>query len=188
MTSGTDSQTRTLAWTDLDEDTRARLDKKLDGLYGYGGTAAAFERIPVDKQQALLLLMRRLVALDLWGAVRVIDNVYGEGGVGMYFTAWPYLWSTLRRRKDFTRLFARHRDNTGGFLEKSRRNATLHFLYIDNRDDGDDGERHWHVHFDLYGPWGSPLSTARHLLREKFLAQYPDWRAISAWFKAEARP
>lgn len=176
MTVEIDSQTGPMAWADLDEATRAKLDKKLNGLYGSGDTPAAFESIPLDKQQALLLLMRRLAALNLWDAVRLIDNVYGEGGVGMYFTAWPYLWSTLQRRKDFTRRFARHRDNTGGFLEKSRLHATLHFLYLDK------GERHWHVHFDLYGPWGSPLTTARHLLREKFLGQYPDWRAISAYF------
>jgi hypothetical protein len=136
----------------------------------------AFDLIAHDKQQALLLLMRRLVALNLWDAVRVIDNVYGEGGVGMYFTAWPYLWSTLNRRKDFTRRFARHKDNSGGFIEKSRLNASLHFLYID------DSERHWHVHFDLYGPWGSPLTTARHLLNEKFLGRYPDWSDISGHF------
>jgi len=175
-------ETRTLAWTDLDQETREKLDGKLDGLYDYGKTAVAFERLAVDKQQALLLLMRRLVVLNLWDAVRVIDNVYGEGGVGIYFTAWPYLWSALDRRKDFTQLFARHKDNTGGFLEKSRLHATLHFLYVDQ------GERHWHVHFDLYGPWGSPLTTARHLLREKFLAQHPDWRAISAYFESVARP
>jgi len=182
MTVGTDSQTRMLAWSDLDHETRARLDGKLDRLYDYGPTAAAFESIAVDKQQALLLLMRRLVVLGLWDTVRRIDNVYGEGGVGMYFTAWPYLRSTLQRRRDFTQSFARHRDNTGGFLEKSRLNATLHFLYLDQ------GERHWHVHFDLYGPWGSPLTTARHLLWEKFLGRYPDWRAISASFATEARP
>jgi hypothetical protein len=182
MTIGMDSETRALVWTDLDQETRARLDEKLDGLYNYGKTAVAFEKIPVDKQQALLLLMRRLMELNLWDAVRVIDNVYGEGGVGIYFTAWPYLWSTLNRRKDFTQAFARHKDNTGGFLEKSRLHATLHFLYLDQ------GERHWHVHFDLYGPWGSPLTMARHLFREKFLAQHPDWRAIRAYFEAEARP
>lgn len=176
MTAGARSQTSAMVWADLDQAARASLDNKLDGLYGYGPTPAAFETIAVDKQQALLLLMRRLVTLKLWDAVRRIDNIYGEGGVGMYFTAWPFLESALRRRKDFTRFLARHRDNSGGFLENSRANATLHFLYID------DGERHWHVHFDLYGPWSSPLSTTRHLLREKLLAQHPDWRAIGAFF------
>jgi hypothetical protein len=176
MRAGTLSETRVLVWGELDQDARATLDNKLEGLYGYGPTPAAFERLPVDKQQALLLLMRRLVALKLWDAVRRIDNIYGEGGVGIYFTAWPFLDAALRRRKDFTRLLARHSDNTGGFLEKSRVNATLHFLYID------DGERHWHVHFDLHGPWGSPLSTARHLVKEKLLAQHPDWRTIAAFF------
>lgn len=178
MTDEAAPQTGALVWVNLDQETRAALDNKLDGLYGYGPTPAAFDTIPVDKQQALLLLMRRLLALKLWDAVRRIDNIYGEGGVGMYFTAWPYLESTLRSRKDFTRFLARHRDNSGGFLEKSRVNATLHFLYLDG------AERRWHVHFDLYGPWGSPLSTARHLWREKFRAQHPNWRAIAPFFDA----
>ena len=121
-----------MVWDELDEVTRAALDNKLDALYGYERSAAAFESIPVEKQQALLKIMRRLAALNLWSAVRRIDNLYGEGGVGMYFMAWPFLGSTLRRRRDFTRWFARHRDNSGGFLEKTQPMASLHFLYIDN--------------------------------------------------------
>jgi len=178
MSQRTTEPERQLTWADLDAETRENLDSKLDGLYGFGSTPNAFSTIAIDKQQALLLLMRRLVALKLWDAVRLIDNVYGEGGVGIYFSAWPYLWSTLQRRKDFTRFFARHPHNSGGFLEKSRLNASLHFLYID---DGGP-ERHWHVHFDLYGPWGSPLTTARHLLREKFMARHPSWRDIREYF------
>jgi hypothetical protein len=181
MTPVAGAQTPALVWADLDHATREALDNKLEGLYGYGPTPAAFDSIPVDKQQALLLLVRRLIALRLWDAVRRIDNVYGEGGVGMYFTAWPFLNSVLRNRKDFTSFLARHSDNSGGYLERSRVNATLHFLYID-RAEPDHGERHWHVHFDLYGPWGSPLSTARHLWREKFRSQHPDWRAIAPFF------
>jgi hypothetical protein len=181
MTAAGELQTGAMVWADLDQETRAALDGKLDGLYGYGPTPVAFDSIPVDKQQALLLLMRRLIALKLWDAVRRIDNVYGEGGVGMYFTAWPFLNSALRSRKDFTSLLARHSDNSGGFLEKSRVNATLHFLYIDQTGP-ERGERHWHVHFDLHGPWGSPLSTARHLWREKFRAQHPNWRVIAPFF------
>lgn len=176
MNDGAAPHTETLVWANLDQETRAALDNKLEGLYGYGPTPAAFDTIPVDKQQALLLLMRRLMALKLWDAVRRIDNIYGEGGVGMYFTAWPFLESALRSRKDFTRFLARHSDNSGGFLEKSRVKATLHFLYLDK------GERHWHVHFDLHGPWGSPQSITRHLLKEKLLAQHPDWRAIAPFF------
>ena len=181
MTAGADLQLAALKWAELDQATRDILGKKLDGLYGYGATPAAFDSIALDKQQAILLLMRRLVALNLWDAVRIISNAYGEGGVGIYFTAWPYLWSTLNRRKDFTQRFARHKDNTGGFLEKTRLNATLHFLYID--EGTDNSERQWHVHFDRYGPWGSPFTTARHLLNEKFLARHPDWRTISAYFQ-----
>lgn len=176
MTSEAKSRTAAMVWNELDEDARATLDNKLEGLYGYGRSAAAFESIPVDKQQALLLIMRRLVALNLWNAVRRIDNLYGEGGVGMYFTAWPFLESTLRRRRDFTRWFARHRDNSGGFLEKTRPIAALHFLYLDN------GARHWNVHFDLYSGVASPFSTVRHLVHERLLGHRPDWTQIKACF------
>jgi len=123
-----------------------------------------------------LLIMRRLTALNLWSAVRRIDNVYGEGGVGMYFTAWPFLESVLRRRRDFTRWFARHPDNHGGFLERTRPRAALHFLYIDN------GERRWNVHFDLHSGVASPASTVRHLVHERLLGRRPDWTQIKACF------
>ena len=176
MTSETKSRTAAMVWDELDEATRTTLDNKLDGLYGYEHSATAFESIPVDKQQALLLIMRRLTALNLWTAVRRIDNVYGEGGVGMYFTAWPFLESALRRRRDFTRWFARHRDNSGGFLERTRPMASLHFLYIDN------GQRHWNVHFDLHSGVSSPLSAARHLIHERLLRRQPDWTRIKACF------
>jgi len=176
MTSEAKSRTVAMVWDELDEDTRATLDNKLDGLYGYERSAAAFESIPFDKQQALLLIMRRLETLYLWSAVRRIDNLYGEGGVGMYFTAWPLLESTLCRRRDFTRWFARHRDNSGGFLEKTRPMASLHFLYIDN------GQRLWNVHFDLHSGVCSPLSTVRHLVHEKFLHHRPDWAQIKECF------
>jgi hypothetical protein len=174
MTSEAKSQTSAMLWGELDEDTIAALDNKLDGLYGYERSAAAFESIPVDKQQALLLIMQRLEALNLWSAVRRIDNIYGEGGVGMYFTAWPFLESSLRRRRDFTRWFARHPDNHGGFLERTRPTAALHFLYIDN------GQRHWNVHFDLHSGVASPLSTVRHLVQERLLGHRPDWAQIKA--------
>lgn len=182
MTSEVKSRTAAMAWDQLDEDTRATLDNKLDGLYGYERTATAFESIPVDKQQALLLIMRRLVALNLWSPVRRIDNIYGEGGVGMYFTAWPLLESTLRRRRDFTRWFARHPDNHGGFLERTRPKAALHFLYIDNGSDNDG--RHWNVHFDLHSGVASPFSTVRHLVQERLLGHRPDWKQIKACFGA----
>lgn len=92
----------------------------------------------------------------------------------MYFGATLDLESELRRRKDFTRKFARHRDNTGGFLEKSRRRASLHFLYIDPPS----GVREWHVHLDLYGPMGSFMSIAKHLRHEHWGTFRPDWRIM----------
>ena len=182
MTSEEKSRTAAMVWSELDEDTRETLDNRLDGLYGHERSAAAFEFIPVDKQQALLLIMRRLVALNLWSAVRKIDNIYGEGGVGMYFTAWPFLETTLRRRMDFTRRFARHPDNSGGFLEKTRPRAALHFLYLDNG--WDNGERHWNVHFDLHSGVASPLSTVRHLVHERLLGHRPDWAQIKVCLDA----
>ena len=69
--------------------------------------AVAFESWPVDKQQALMLLMDRLQTKGLWHLVKRITNVYGEGGVGLQFEAWPMIESTLTRRRDFTRLMAK---------------------------------------------------------------------------------
>ncbi|MEP6708389.1 MAG: hypothetical protein ABJC05_12760 [Pyrinomonadaceae bacterium] len=184
MTSGAKWRSAAMVWDELDEDTRATLANKLDGLYGYDRSAAAFDSIPVDKQQALLLIMRRLTALNLWSAVRRIDNIYGEGGVGMYFTAWPFLEASIRRRRDFTRWFARHADNHGGFLERTRPMAALHFLYIDNSPGND--RRHWNVHFDLHSGVASPFSTVRHLVHERLLGHRPDWIEIKACFDAQS--
>jgi hypothetical protein len=39
--------------------------------------------------------------------------------------------------------FARHRDNSGGFLERHRRHASLHFLYIDGRELNESGMCTW---------------------------------------------
>jgi hypothetical protein len=162
-------------WHELPEETRAALERKLEGLYEHDHDNHAFNALTVDKQHALLLVMRRLVELKLWDAVKRIENVYGEGGVGMNFLAWPYLVSTLRGRKDFTAQFANHRGNAGGFIERGKTFASLHFLYTD-----EGGARRWAVHFDLYNPWASPLSAWRHLLYEKLRGQTPDWQTISA--------
>ena len=150
---------------------------KLEGLYGWGTDEEVYAALPVDKRAALLLLAKRLTQVDLWRAVGRIVNVYGLGGVGLYFAALVNLESELRLRKDFTRHFARHRDNTGGFLEKYRRHASLHFLYIDPPE----GERQWHAHLDLYGPMGSVSTTARHLLHERFGKFRPDWRIMKRY-------
>ncbi len=163
-----------LRWLDLTANTRAALARKLEGLYGHVRDENAFEALEVDKQQALLIILRRWRELRLWDTVRRVENVYGEGGVGMNFSAWPLLESTLRRRKDFTTRFATHRDTTKGFLERGRERAALHILYVEDK------ERRWAAHFDLYNPWSSPANAWRHLLHEKFRDETPDWRNIGA--------
>jgi hypothetical protein len=147
---------------------------KLEGLYGWGSDEEVYATLPTDKRAALSLISRRLIQVDLWRAVRRIVNVYGLGGVGLYFGAAIDLELELEGRRDFTRHFARHRDNTGGFLEKYRRHASLHFLYIDRPR----AEREWHVHLDLYGPVGSFLTTTRHLFYERWRKFRPDWRIM----------
>src|SRR5262245_33133662 len=111
-------ESQQLFWKDLAFDIRDQLTGKLKDLYGAQGDEAAFDLLPIDKQQALLLLLRRLGEKELWQTVRKVENVYGLGGVGMQFEAWPVLESTLRRRPDFTKLFAKHRRTSGGFYER----------------------------------------------------------------------
>ena len=162
------------AWDELPESMRGLLRGRLAGLYGFAEDETAFAAVPQDKREALALLLRRLVGLDLWQNVAKIVNVYGQGGVGMYFSSDFDLESELSSRKDFSRKFARHRDNSGGFIEKDRRRASLHFLYIDNAA----GARNWHVHLDFYGPMGSFLSTAQHLYYERWQKFRPDWQIM----------
>jgi hypothetical protein len=166
------SQVSPILWKDLSEDLREALTGKLTGLWGAASDEAAFNACALDKQQTLLLLVARLRAKGLWHVIRKIDNVYGEGGVGIGFSAWPVVESTLRARKDFTRFFANHKDTTGGFYEKGRADAVLHFLYVEGV------PRKWYVHFDLYSPVHSPASAFRHL-RHEFLGKLtPNWRRI----------
>ena len=160
--------------SDLSESMPMQFQGKLGGLYSVEGDEDAYAALALDKREALSLLARRLIEIDLWRAVGRIVNVYGLGGVGFYFSATFDLESELRRRKDFTRKFARHRGNSGGFLEKGRRSASLHFLYIDTKS----GEREWHAHLDLYGPWGSLMSIAKHLRHEHWGTFHPDWRIM----------
>lgn len=167
-----------LIWDDLSDDQREALSGKLFGLWGASGDKEAFDSLPVDKQQALLLVLSRAQAKDLWSSVKRITNIYGEGGVGVSFSAWPMIRSRLERRRDFTKLFANHKNTTGGFYEKGRPTSVLHFLYIDK----DPAE--WFVHFDLYSPVYSPGSAWKHF-RLEFLGKVkPDWRMILNHLKA----
>jgi hypothetical protein len=162
-----------LRWDDLLPATRELLQGKLAGLWGAPSDAVAFDSWPMDKQQAMLLLLDRIQAKGLWHVVKRVTNVYGEGGVGLQFEAWPMIESTLTRRRDFTQLMANHKDTTGGFYERRRGEAVLHFLF-------QEGEpRTWYVHFDLYSPVHSPGSAFRHL-RHEFLGKVrPDWQMIA---------
>ncbi len=150
------------------------LRGKLAGMYGWGSDEDVYARLPEDKREALTLVASRLLAVDLWQAVGRIVNVYGIGGVGLYFSATSDLKSVLSDRQDFTRAFARHHDNTGGFLEKKRKHASLHFLFIDPPH----GEREWHVHLDYYGPYGSLATMAQHLFYERWKKFRPDWKLM----------
>jgi len=175
-TAGKHFEVSPVVWDELPGETRAGLERKLEGLYGAASDKDAFNYLVLDKQQALLLLLRRLSELDLWGAVARIDNVYGEGGVGMSFTAWPFLLSSLRRHKAFTSLFAKHHNNSGGFMEIKRPRGSLHFCYVEGE------SREWAVHFDIYNPWASPINAWRHLLHEKIRNEAANWKVIGESF------
>ena len=161
-----------LQWHELSQDVRDALAGKLNGLWGAPTDAQAFNGLAVDKQQALLLVLKRMQEESLWSLVRKVNNVYGEGGVGIAFFAWPVIKSTLQRRKDFTRRFANHKDTTGGFYERRRAEAVLHFLYVEGNPPT------WYVHFDLYSPVHSAGSAYRHFRHEFVGKLTPDWRMI----------
>ncbi|HEX8746041.1 MAG TPA: hypothetical protein VF717_02520 [Pyrinomonadaceae bacterium] len=180
--SGAAARAERIYWRDISDELRDELRGRIKSLYGAATSEAAFDNLTIDKQQALILFLRRLRELGLWESVRRVENVYGEGGVGMNFTAWPGLVSELRRRKDFTARFAAHRDNAGGFIELGRREASLHFLY-----QGEAERRRWGAHFDLYNPWSSLGGAWRHLLREKMGGATPDWRTVRTVFRRERK-
>lgn len=169
-----------LLWDELGKATRSSLRGRLEGLYGQsrGGDAGVFDSLACDKQQALLLLTKRLVSLKLWHEVRRVTNVYGEGGVGISFEAAPRLAALLRLRKDFTSLFAGHGGGWQGFRELRRPRAPLHFLYRAGEEGGARLDEEWSVHFDLYNPLSTPLGALRHLYYESLRGVTPDWREI----------
>jgi len=162
-----------IEWRDICRPIRELLAGKLEGLWRAPTDCDAFNSWAPDKQQALLLLIGRLHEKGLSHLVRQITNIYGEGGVGMQFLAWPMIHSTLSRRSDFTRLFANHKDTSGGFYEKGRPDAVLHFLFQEGN------PRTWYVHFDLYSPVHSPASALKHLRYEFLRGVRPDWRMIA---------
>jgi hypothetical protein len=162
-----------LTWANLPDAIREVLEGRLAGLWSAATDEAAFDSWPLDKKQALLLLLNRMESKDLWHLVKRITNVYGEGGVGLEFEASPQIESTLSLRRDFTRRFANHGDTSGGFYEKHRGKAVLHFLYQHGP------PQKWAVHFDLYSPIHSPVSAWRHVRHECIGKLKPDWRMIS---------
>lgn len=161
-----------MSWKDLPAEVREALTGKLRGLWGAESDESAFDNFTIDKQQALLITFSRMREKNLWHLVKKIDNVYGEGGVGIAFSAWPFIVSTLRGRKDFTRRMANHKDTTGGFYEKGRPDSVLHFLYQEGV------PQKWYVHFDLHSPVHSPVSAWRHMRHEFIGKLTPDWRMI----------
>jgi hypothetical protein len=174
------SKAEPVLWEDLADEAREALSGKLSGLWGAVSDEAAFNGLALDQQQALLIILYRLLAKGLWQVIRKIDNVYGKGGVGIDFSAWPSIESTLKARRDFTRFLAKHRNTTGGFYEKGRGDAVLHFLFAEGK------TRKWHVHFDLYSPVHSPASALKHL-RYEFLGKLtPDWRMIQRVLNSES--
>jgi len=167
-----------LTWSHLHEDNRAALSGKLDGLFGWSHSEAAFESLAVNRQQALLLLLRRFRELKLWDTVRLITNVYGEGGVGMEFIAWPFLRITLEGRRGFTALLAGHRNNEGGFRERKQLpGPALHVVMVER------AKNRWAAHFDLYDPLSSVLDLWRHIYLEGWRQKLPSWRQIGGPFK-----
>ena len=167
-----------VTWANLPYATRELLTGKLAGLWGAASDEAAFNSWTLDKKHGMLLLLKRMEFKGLWGLVKRVTNVYGEGGVGLQFEAWPMIESTLKRRSDFTRLFANHKDTAGGFYEKHRRDAVLHFLFQEGQ------PRTWYVHFDLYSPVHSPRSMWKHFRHEFVGKVKPDWRLIAKCLNA----
>ena len=69
---------------------------------------------------------------------------------------------------------------TGGFYEKRRGDAALHFLYVAGQ------PQKWYVHFDLYSPVYSLVSLLKHVRYEFVGKLTPDWRMIQKLLKAQS--
>jgi hypothetical protein len=160
------------SWNSLSKEERWLLNGRLVGLYGHMNDEAAFSSLSIDKQQALLLLIGRFDQLGLWGKVKGVKNVYGEGGVGFAFKASSDFRTCIQLNPNFTSRFATHRNTEAGFLECGRRSAALHLLYV--RTD----KELWEAHFDLFSPVGSVSSAIMHLLKEKLAKKTPNWLEI----------
>ena len=174
------SKLEQLSWQNLTSQVKEALTGRLSGLWGASSDEAAFNSWPIDKQQAMVLVASRLETKGLWELIRKIDNVYGEGGVGIGFSAWPLIVTTLKDRKDFSRFMANHKGASGGFYERGRANAVLHFIYENGT------PQKWYVHFDLYSPVYSPVSAFKHW-RYEFLGKLtPDWRMIKECLQADS--
>src|SRR5688500_7943658 len=149
-----------LSWSDLSYDVRDALSGKLVGLYGATRDDLAFSDLAEDKQQGLLLLLNRMRTKRLWHLVRRVHNVYGLHGVGLSFSAWPLIESTLAAREDFTRRFANHKDCSGGCYVKDRPRAVPHFLYLNGE------PRKRYVPFYLFSPVYSTSIAANPFVQE----------------------
>lgn len=159
-------------WNNLPADVREALTGKLEGLWEHLSDESLFNSCLIDQQQTLLILVSRLLAKDLWQVIQKVNNVWGKHGVGIDFTPVDGVDAMLKGRKDFTTFMANHKGTTGGFYEKGRRDAILHFIYTDGT------PQKWAVHFDLYSPVHSPVSIYKHLRHEFFGQLFPDWRMI----------
>jgi hypothetical protein len=169
-------------WAELPAETRALLAGRIGGLYGHGSDESAFDSLPVDKQQTLLIFARRFARFGLWRGVERVTNVWGEGGVGIDFVAAEDFFAAVGSHPRFTPRFAGHGGATaGGFYEKQRARAALHFLRM--RAD----PNHWAAHFDEHGPLAGPFSLLRHLWHEVFRGRTPGWRAIQTTLGYAAR-
>lgn len=156
-----------LEWRDLAAFERSLLARKLEGVYNFASDAVAFDALATDKQQALLIFARRFDAYGLWRYIRRVANIYGLGGVGMNFEAWPGLYAALRRHANF-----HHRFTPASFREKKRRRAALHL-----RRDLMSAPR-WSAHFDDHNPLHSPAEAWHHCYREAYLRHTPCWQDI----------